>query len=284
MIFDSHAHLISRDFDRYPTTPLSGIPLPPEQISSIVTAEELIELMDANDITRSLVVQRAHVYGFNNSYIVDSAEKYADRINGMCMVDGLNPETPEKVREWVKRGAIAIRMTEPHKGAGPEWFSSEQAIKVWEVAEELGVSVRLHFYGWNRDVCLPALIKLMERFTSVPTVVDHLSSPLPTLGTGGIDELLVQLSAFKNVSLLVSTINFRRIADAGHSTAAVLQRAIDVFGSDRIMWGSDIAQSAGDYKEMIALALEATSSLSDVDRENVLYNTGNKLYGADVKA
>jgi len=281
MIFDSHAHLISRDFARYPTSPLSGEPLAPEQIESIVTAEELIAMMDSAGVTRALAVQRAHVYGFDNSYILNSAKRYPDRLSAMCMIDAQAPDAEQIVRELVaNEGAVAIRLTEPFRGAEPGWFSSVEARSVWRAVADMGVGMRLHFYAWNRNYCIPELLELATDFVSVPIVVDHLSSPDPAAGVDGIDELMQRLADRPNVSILVSTINFKRLENANQSTAAVLKRVVEVFGSQRVTWGSDIAQSASQYEDTLALAVAAASQLNQSDRDNVLYGTGQRLYGS----
>jgi L-fuconolactonase len=278
MLFDSHAHLISDNSERYPPAPLSGA-LRAGDLDDPVTAERLIQFMDIHNVEKALVVQRAHVYGFNNHYIVDSAKQYSDRLSAMCMIDALAPKAPDTIRHWVEDcGAIAIRMTEPHKGAGPDWFASEQAQESWKISADLGISIRIQLYGWNRDICLPALAQMLEKFPDVPVVIDHLSSPPPELGAAGIDEHLQTLSGYPNLGLLVSTINFSRLKAAQQSAGAVLEQAIALFGSERLMWGSDIAQSKGSYAEMTQAAIDATRNLKEEDRHNILYQSGLNFY------
>lgn len=281
MFFDSHAHLISRDFVRFPTGPLSGEPLLPEQVDNIVTAEELVCLMDAAGVSRALAVQRAHVYGFDNSYILDAVRRYPDRLAAMCMIDAQLPDAEATVRTLAREaGVVGIRLTEPSRGAGPQWFASDSARFVWRAAADLGLSLRLHFFAWNREYCIPRLLELAAEYAAVPVVVDHLSSPKPDAGVDGIDELMERLAALPNVSILASTINFKRLDDAGQQTAAVMKRVVELFGSQRVTWGSDIAQSSGRYEDMVTMAVAAVSQLSEADRNNVLYATGQRLYGS----
>ena len=67
MIFDSHAHVISEDFDRYPASPLSG--KLDRRLDDPMTAERLIREMDAARVRHAVLVQRAHVYGYDNRYV-----------------------------------------------------------------------------------------------------------------------------------------------------------------------------------------------------------------------
>ena len=83
-LFDSHAHLIAADNSRYPPTPLKGA-LDRELVP--FTAEDLLRHMDENAVERAVVVQRAHVYGFNNAYVADSAAQYPHRLVSVGMID-----------------------------------------------------------------------------------------------------------------------------------------------------------------------------------------------------
>jgi predicted TIM-barrel fold metal-dependent hydrolase len=227
-----------------------------------------------------LAVQRAHVYGFNNAYILDAARRYPDRLTAMCMIDAQAPDAAQTVRELAKPGgAVAIRLTEPARGADPSWFASQAAHPVWRAAADLGIGMRLHFYAWNRDYCIPELLKLAAEYRSVPIVVDHLSSPDPAAGVDGIDALMARLAEMPNISILASTINFNRLRNAGQSTAAVVKGVVELFGSERVAWGSDIAQSSGRYDEMVGAAMTAVALLNEAERSNVLYATGQRLYG-----
>jgi L-fuconolactonase len=276
-LFDSHAHIISDDFDKYP---LASDPSVRDKPLQPFTAVDLLREMDACNVERALLVQRGQFYGFDNRYVVDSAEKYPDRLSAMCMVNGLSGTAAQDIRYWVReRGAIAVRMMEPYRGSGPEWFTSEPALQVWDTVSELGISLRLHYFNWAREAGLPVLCTLLEKYRSMPVVVDHLTSPDPEAGPAGIDDLLIALAGCPNARLLVSTINFRRLTEAACAAPDVLARVLEVFGSGRLMWGSDIAQSTGAYADMVQLALDGVSGLPAADRADILYSAGIQLYG-----
>ncbi|MGC2499563.1 MAG: amidohydrolase family protein, partial [Acidobacteriaceae bacterium] len=61
--------------------------------------------------------------------------------------------------------------------------------------------------------------------------------------------------------------------------APILTRVAAEFGAERLMWGSDITQSAGTYSYMVALAARATASLPAAMRRQVLYETAKAVYG-----
>ena len=158
MIFDSHAHLVSDDFERYPPTPLSGTL--DRKLDDPVTAEKLLALMDANGVDRAVAVQRAHVYGYNNDYVIDSAQRYPDRLVAVCVIDADAVDGPAIVRRWAERGAVGMRLSEKTRGAGTDWLASERALATWAEVSRLRLSMCVHMYRWNRDEVLVALATL----------------------------------------------------------------------------------------------------------------------------
>lgn len=280
MTFDCHAHIVSADTDRYPTAPLGGT-IRAGDMDDPITAERLLRLLDANDVAHAVVVQRAYIYGYDNSYVVDAAEKYPDRLSAVCAVDAANEEAPNRIRHWVERGAIGIRLTEPHRGADTSWFDSPRALEAWKTAAALGIPVRLHFFRWNRAECLPAVAGLLRRFPETTVVVDHLSNLAAEEGPPdfGLDAPLAALASFPNLCLLFSTINLARLHDADSSAAPVIERLVGVFGAHRIMWGSDVGQSKASYAEMRRLADAAVATLDEDERRQLLDGTGRAVYG-----
>ncbi|WP_028228531.1 amidohydrolase family protein [Paraburkholderia ferrariae] len=279
-MIDSHAHLISTNREKYPPSPLSG-KLEDNAFDDPVTAERLIELLDANGVERALAVQRAHLYGFHNDYVVDSAQQYPDRLRSLCMIDALSDNVEATVRYWVdKRRSVGIRLTEPHKGADSSWFASKAAYRAWSAVSDLGGSVRLHFYRWNRVAALDALQKVVKLFPSTPIVLDHFSNIVGESGAPdyGVDESLLKFADSPNVYLLYSMINLGKLKALNLPSAPVVERVVRLFGAERVMWGSDIAQSKGEYQDMVQLAKDSVLSLSEADRQKVLHTTAERVY------
>jgi predicted TIM-barrel fold metal-dependent hydrolase len=277
-IFDSHAHLVAADIDRYLPSPLKGSL---DRVLVPFTAEDLIRHMDENGVERAVAVQRAHVYGFNNAYVADAAAQFPDRLVAVGMIDSLDPNAPELVNYWVReRGMIGIRMTEAVKGSDTEWVSGQIAQEVWKVATALGASVCFHFMRWNREQCLGALRVMCERFPNTTVVVDHFSNLLGEQGAPdfGVDHLLEDLVLSPNVYQKFTMINISKLADLGLSCAPIVKRMVQSFGANRVMWGSDVAQSSGSYAEMVQAGRHAASLLGDAERQHILYDTARAVY------
>ncbi|MFF5244220.1 amidohydrolase family protein [Streptosporangium sp. NPDC000095] len=281
-LIDAHAHLVTND-PAYPFNPPGG------SVSDAVrddpmTAERLLAAMRDHELSGAVAVQRAHVFGYDNSYVVDSAARHPDRLAAMCVLDAQAPDAARTVRHWAERGAAAVRLTSPggnqHGGTpGTEWFAGERAREVWRQASELGLSMCLHIYRWNRDESLRALAAVVREFPDTPVVLDHIASvetdrPAPYPGAG---ELLA-LADLPQVHVKVTTLNFARIIAAGGAPSVVVEWLVSRFGAERVLWGSDVTQTAGAYADMVGIARESVSGLSARDAALVLGGTAASLY------
>lgn len=107
VLLDTHAHLISDDWDTYRARPFTPDLPVPDRPSYTVTAQALIELMDLHGVAQSCLVQRGHVYGYDNSYILDAADMYPDRFHAVVILDTQDPQTGGHYRELVKYHNVA---------------------------------------------------------------------------------------------------------------------------------------------------------------------------------
>lgn len=274
MLVDAHAHLVTVD----PAYPFSG------SVATAVrerpmTAERLLASLTATGATAAVAVQRAQVYGFDNSYVLDSARAHPDRLRAMCVIDGQAPDAAATVTALAARGAVAIRLTAPggdrHGGpAGTDWFAARQ---VWAAVANAGLSLCLHVYRWNRDDVLRDLPRMCRAFPDVPVVLDHVASvevdrPQPYPGA----ELLLALADVEQVHVKVTTLNLGRLQEPGR--AELIAWLAGRFGARRLLWGSDVTQTPGEHHDMVALARASVADLPEPDRDQVLGGTAARLY------
>lgn len=297
-VFDTHAHLISGDPDRYPPAPMHGT-LRAIDMGPPFDADELLARMDEAGVTRACAVQRGHVYGYDNSYVLDSARRFPDRLTPVVMLHAATDDTASTLRRMAgeqRLGGVrfaAARIIDDDTG----WFNSPAAMRVWEVAAELRLPVALIVFARHRTWNLPALAMIAASFPDVPIVVDHIGVPhgsnyevawtrdrglpAPYLGAPdfGIDAALLALRRHRNVRFKLTGINAERFADNGVDPAAFVRRFVDEFGAERLMWGSDIGQTAGPYGRLVDEARAATANLDPGERRQVLSGTAEAVYG-----
>jgi predicted TIM-barrel fold metal-dependent hydrolase len=104
-IFDSHAHLIFGDWGTYPPSPMRGVSTWTSMPCSVI-AESLLAEMNRHGVSKACIVQRGHVYGYDNRYIIDRGKRYSDRFIPVVILDAQNPDTPAYLREIVEHHGV----------------------------------------------------------------------------------------------------------------------------------------------------------------------------------
>jgi L-fuconolactonase len=280
-MIDAHAHLIAADPIAYPPAPRNGA-AKLEEIANPMTVERLLEEMDRNGVQRAVLVQRGSIYGFDNSYVCDCALRYPQKLVAVCAIDATADNAVATVRHWVReRGAAGIRLMELVKGSDLSWLDSPNARAVWREAHALSVPVCVHFFPWNRTAGLTALKAILTELPQARVVIDHFSN-MSVLGGApdyGVDGLLGDVAQFAGVNTKFTTIPLGKLATAGVDAAPIVARVVALFGAKRILWGSDISQTAGTYDYMVDLARRAVRLLSPAFQQELLSGTADALYG-----
>jgi L-fuconolactonase len=280
-MIDAHAHLIADDPIAYPPVALNG-EARSEEIGNPMTAERLLEQMDRNGVQRAVLVQRGSIYGFDNRYVCDCALRYPQRLVAVCAIDATADNAVATVRHWVReRGAAGIRLMELVKGSDLSWLDSPNARAVWCEAHALSVPVCVHFFPWNRTAGLTALKAILTELPQARVVIDHFSN-MSVLGGApdyGVDRLLADVAQFAGVNIKFTTIPLGKLATAGIDAAPIVARVVALFEAKRILWGSDISQTAGTYDYMVELARRAVRLLSPDLQQELLSGTAHALYG-----
>jgi predicted TIM-barrel fold metal-dependent hydrolase len=274
-MIDAHVHIVSPNGSRYPK---ASDDAGAHYDSTPVSAETLLELIDSQAVQKVVLVQAFAAYRYDNRYVADSARAHPERLAFVSGVDPLSDDARDAARHWAalgSRGLRAIALT-------PD-FDPSRLDSLFEVAAEHGICVCL----LASPVVLRQLGPLLLEFPAVPLVLDHcglqaLASAPEDLGAPD----LFALARFDNIRLKVSTRVFNQV-DGDPSLA--LQKLVERFGSERVLWGSDYPASAGPTPEASPSATEAyastiraahalTARLSATDCQQVLHATSDKLW------
>lgn len=297
-IYDAHAHLVSDDLDRYPQNPvkvsIEGAPKGSDFVGGVMgfpggyhgpnpvnikpTAEKLHSWMQEENVVAIAAVQKGLIYRTDNSYIVDAAALFPEEMSAVIIMDPDEDKTLSMIRELAARGVIAIRFFPIDQVDKIAWFQSERSMAVWELANELGLIVDCEAPALNQEAMLPVIAKMASRFPSIKVVLDHIFLPRLTDPEYGIGSNFDCIRDLDNVSVKWTSLNMDVCFVRDAAPEKVLRRAVDYFGADKVMWGSDIGTSSGTYKEMVARAIESTVLLSDEERRKVLHDTGRRIF------
>ena len=177
-MIDAHAHLVTPDTTAFPPAPIGGETLKPEAMANHLTVEALIGLMDRFAVNKAVVVQRAHVYGYDNAYVLHAATRFPARLAAVVCIDAGVETAGATAERLIAAGAGGLRFTPAAAALGDEtWFAGPAALDVWTAAERSGASLCLDAFRKNRDAGIAALVPLLERFPEVPVVLDHVGNP-----------------------------------------------------------------------------------------------------------
>ncbi|GAA4343741.1 hypothetical protein GCM10023144_46990 [Pigmentiphaga soli] len=298
LLFDSHAHLVADDQQKYPRNPMQraanapyrppgvigkpGGHHGPNPINEVPDVARVLQWMKEQNVDGAVAVQKRMVYRYDNSYILDSSDQYPDVFSAVVILDAEDASTAPLVRQYIERHGLAgLRLfggREPD-GSMP-WLDSPMALKSWEVVDEYGLVMDLEVLSQGGGgPSIPGLIRLARRYPNARLVLDHLLEPEVEEGEHfGLDERYEQLSPEKNVYFKWTSINLDLCRELGVPAEKVLRRAVDLYGADRIMWGSDIGTSSGTYQDMVQRALDSTALLTEAEKRAVLHDTGRRIF------
>jgi predicted TIM-barrel fold metal-dependent hydrolase len=272
-VIDGHAHVWGLDPERYPWhQTLTSVPIP----ERAAPAEELLGHMDAAGIDRTLLLQPS-VYGFDNSYLCDAADRYPDRFAAVCLVNPHAPSAGDDLRYWCReRGCAGVRINLIEDGdAG--WLTAAGQRGLWEAAGELGIPVSLQM----RPDHAADVRRLARAYPAIRFIADYLGRAAAHDGTGAA--ALRLLSEEPNI--------YTKLLAAGQDSDEqypfrdlwpFYQAAVDAFGARRVMFGSEFPHVLAHCRYRDATRLLSTLPfLGEQDRQLIGADTALEIYRFD---
>jgi predicted TIM-barrel fold metal-dependent hydrolase len=276
-VIDIHPHVIAQDQTKYPLQPMGG-KQSTWSAQRPMSGARLLEAMDQAGISKAAVVQTSTAYGFDNSFLADTIEAHPDRLTGVCSIDVLAEDAVQALEYWIEeRGMAGLRLftTGSTMPGQADWLDDERSFPVWEWVSEHGVPVCVQMTPAGQ----PRLRRLLDAFPAARVILDHLTRPPIESGPPyRAADSLMELVAYENVYLKITTENFRHSSVGNASPETWFGRVFDVFGSRRIAWGSNFPATEGNLPELLDSARQQLSFLSADDAEWVFSKTAASLY------
>ena len=270
MIVDTHVHVISDDLETYPL--VSGRRRLGWVDEARFTVEQVLALMDEAGVDRALLVQPLTAYGYDNRYTALSARRYPDRFVSVPIVDMEADGAAETLRSLNENEKMTgVRLF--GRAGGGDWLDNPKTFPVWELAEELDFPIAV-LLGIERA---PKLAAMLQRFPGVTVALDHLGSvPFDDGPPYETAAPIFDLARFPNLRLKFSPTNEQSAARGPGGIKDVLERIVDRFGVDRLMWGSNFSATyEPPYAELVAMGQESLSFLTAEERAKIM--GGNAL-------
>lgn len=279
-IIDAHQHVWDPSRAEYDWLDASSAP-----IDRAITLEELLPELRAAGVNHTVQVESADNKE-DTQLMKNSADAHPDVV---AAIVGYAPlDRPDELAATLESWQADSRMVGVrnliHTKPDPDWLLRDDVSNGLQALESAGLTLDV-------VAVLPRHLELVpilsERFPRLRMVIDHLAKP----PIGLVDRepwwsLIADAAANPLVTAKVSGL-YSATADIGEwSTASVrpfFERAVEVFGAQRLMYGGDwpISILAGGYSRVWAGLTPLFNELSAGDREQVLGRTAAEFYRID---
>jgi predicted TIM-barrel fold metal-dependent hydrolase len=278
-IIDIHPHVMSPDRVRYPYVELFDH-VADYVHKRVVDTEEMLTAMDLAGVTQSVVVQSSMAYGYDNSYVADSTAGYPDRFKAVCTVNPLAADVDARLRYWIReRGMVGMRIFTSGGGMpkDPRWVIDPVTFAAWETVADLGIPLCFR----TPPTAFAFLPQTLARFRSVPVILEYIYGPAendaPPYPSA---DAFWALSDEPNVYLKLKTHNILEWSPDAETRRAFAARCVEVFGADRIAFGSNYPATEGPLSAIVEGAQRELAFLPQGDQEQIFSGTALKLYPA----
>lgn len=267
-IIDPHVHIWKTD-PAYPYAPETVNP--PAQDAP---PETLIELMQANGVEKTVLVQVIH-YRWDNTYTAQALRSYPDKFMGVCRVNPEDPEAPDHLSYWTEEhGFHGVRLS-PASDASGDWFRGPNMDPIFQRAAELGVPMLI----LTRPDRLPDLAVLLEKHPDLNVVVDHMADCSPD---SPVDvQRLLDLARYPRVYVKIShTWNISSENYPWQDAHKLVKMVYQAFGGRRIMWATDwpVCLARATYNQTLTVAQDEMKFFSSDDLEWIFGRTALTLW------
>ena len=211
---------------------------------------------------------------------------HPDRFATVVRVDPRDPDVDTVLRTIRDTPHTrAIRVTPTWTSQDAEAFAAGSCDQLFELAQEYGLPVFVYAPGY-----VEVLHRYLRRSPHLSLVIDHCGMAQPGLSgersaeevrrvesTEYFDEVL-RFAEYPFVSLKWSheQVAFRSPAYPFTETRPYLRRAIDAFGSHRILWASDRTVLPWSWTDILH-AVRDNPELSDTERDWILGGTARRI-------
>jgi L-fuconolactonase len=242
--------------------------------------ETLVHEMDANGVRHAVLIQIRGQY--DNTYQDECRRRYPGRFASVVCVDWEQPDAPATLRRLVQAGASGLRLRPFSRSPGSD------SLAIWRAAADLGVAVSC--LGTAAEFAAPEFTALVEALPGLRVVLEHLAgigAPEPTADPLH-HQAVLDLARHPNLyaklpglgEFCTRAMPVREPVPFVEPVPPLLERFVDAFGPDRLMWGSDFPPVAGreGYGNAPRLPMARLEGLSAAAREAVFGGTALTVF------
>jgi L-fuconolactonase len=267
LLIDSHVHVWKHDA----AFPFAKEAHPPAEDAS---AEMLLDLMKANGVARTVIIQVIH-YRWDNSYLADVLKRYPQTFKGVCRVNPEDPAAPDQLsRLTEEQGFHGVRLS-PSASADGDWIRGPLMPPLWNRCAQLKVPMTV----LAPVTRMPDIVPLIEKNPDLTVVIDH-QADSPLSQPDKLD-LLLALERYAKVFVKISHMWSLSKQPYPYPDAQVqLKRLYAEFGARRLMWGTDWPVSLRQltYARAVELFRDHLDFVIGEDRDWILHRTVERVW------
>src|SRR5450432_533783 len=261
-IVDPHVHVWKHD----PEFLFAKEARPPERDA---TPEMLLELMKANGVSNTVIIQVIH-YRYDNSYLAGVLKRYPRYFQGVSRVDPLDAAAPDHLSRLVTlQGFKGVRLS-PAGNATGDWIHGALMPPLWKRCNELKVPMTV----LAPIARMPEVGALIEQFPDLTVVIDHMAD-CPVDQPKELEKLIA-LARYPKVFVKIShTCSLSKQEYPWTDSQELVRRLCDSFGPQRLRWATDwpIAKDKATYLQRLNVIRSGMPFLNDEDKRWLLSET-----------
>jgi len=269
---DSHVHVWTNQFDRYPIVP----PFQPEEMQPpTFEPETLLGHAMPSGVGRIVLVQMSY-YGSDNRYMLDVMKAHPGTFGGIGIVDPAN--RPVEAMKGLKEQGVRGFRIQPHDATADRWLDDEASRAMWTCANDENLAM----CALIDPPFLASLERELKRRPKTPVVIDHFAR----IGISGSIrekdlEALLKLADYEKVHVKISAYYALGKKQSPYvDLLPMIEKVIAAYGADRCMWGSDApyqVMEGHNYQDSLALITEHLEA-SEETKGWLLRGTAEKLF------
>lgn len=241
--------------------------------------ETLLAQMDRNGIAQAVLIQM--LGQFDNAYQQDCAARHPERLASVVAVDPADPDACKTLEALAAHGAVGVRLRPEARSPG------DDPLAIWRAAVDSGLAVSC--VGTAEKFGAPDFFALIQALPDLTIVLEHLGG---TSQAGATDlrarRRVFETAQFPNVCLKVPGLGELVPRPTGLPTqgsvlgvqVAELELALERFGPDRLMWGSDfpVVGSREGYRNALQWARSAVAAAVPGAEASVFGGTARRIF------
>ena len=263
--------------------------IPEEYGDKTLTPEVLIDVLNKNDVEYSVCLQGNYA-GFQNIYTYESTMKFPKRLIPAATYDPFFKNKHKVIENLFDNLKIKVIKMEVSNSSG--LMANHDTVKLngkimTEVYEEANKRNLIFFIDIGRpnNNCyqVEELANAINNFPNMKFIICHLTAPQHEqmeILINNMHKLNMNNVYFDIASLPNNTKQPYPFIEAQE----YIRKAIDIVGSDKILWGSDFpaAMNYCSYEQSYKYIEESTLFTLE-EKNNILYNNAKNIFGDLIK-